>query len=89
MFLLWQGELTPLVVYRSKTMYMSSILLCTYATHPDAQFPQQADEIHLCQGYEANQPFVCSTIINIVNKELVLDVILSFQHIDSLKTMSV
>ena len=48
---------TSLVVYCSKTMYVSSILLGGYAKHPDAQFPQQADEIHLYQGDEANQLF--------------------------------
>ena len=64
---LWQAELTPLVVYRSKTMYMSSIILCGYAKHPDAKFPQQVDEIHLYQvyeanqGYEANQPLLLKT----------------------------
>ena len=40
-------------------MYMSSILLRGYEKHPNVQFPQQVDEIHLYQGYEANQPFAC------------------------------
>ena len=66
MFPLWQGELTPLVVYRSTTMHMSFILLRGYAKHPDVQFSQQVDEIHLYQGYEANQPFACCCLKQMV-----------------------
>ena len=44
-FLVRYGELTPLVICCSKTVYMSSILLCDYEKHQDAQSPQQMDEI--------------------------------------------
>ena len=66
MFPLWQGELTPLVTYCSKTKYISAILLRGYAKHVDAQFPQQVDEIHLYQDYEANQPFTGCCLKQIV-----------------------
>ena len=39
----WQGELTSLVVYCSKTIHTCSILLCGYVKHRDAQSLQQVE----------------------------------------------
>ena len=39
----WQGELTSLVVYCSKTIHTYSILLCGYVKHRDAQSLQQVE----------------------------------------------
>lgn len=94
----WQGELTSLVVYCSKTIHTCSILLCGYVKHRDAQSLQQVErsisikvmnQINLLSAVVSKKNASISPTIVIVSKELILDIIHLLRHMDSLKTMSV